>query len=152
MWTKVDSWVMKVRPCLGWIMQLTWNLWFKIRVNQGATGTSHWNVPWLTSPVFSGHGSSSVRRTWSAPPLIQRGGDRQQISGLRPLSRLLPHHHLHPHFTSVSVIDGNVLAGLAPCRGTPPRARTPWGGGVEESSFIGATANHYEQRLHWHET
>lgn len=51
----------------------------------------------------------------------------------RPLSLPLLHHCPHPHFIPLSVIDGNVLPGLAPCHGVQPGARTAVrGSGGEE--------------------
>lgn len=121
---------MQVKIHLGWIMQLVWNLWSEIRLYHGTAGTNHWTVPWLTSPVFSGQGSSSGQTTWSAPSLIQRGGELSE-----PLWWRLPHHCLHPHFTLVSVIDGNVLPGPASCHDIQPRARTAAGGGEAGRRF-----------------
>lgn len=90
------------------------------------TRTYLWNVPWLTTRLFSGQGSSPPQRTWSAPSLIQWGGEGWQAPTLQG------HYRDHCRITTfihtssaLSVIDGNVLLGLAPCHGIQPRARTP---------------------------
>lgn len=104
-------------------MQLLLNLWAKIRLNRYRDPSLECSMTHLPSILSVGILLSSQSSAYSIFDTL-RWWRLAGSNFSRPLSRPLPHHYLHPHFIPLSVIDGNVLPGLAPCHGIQPKART----------------------------